>query len=370
MPSGLYKPHTPRPDPKRDARREFPIEDERWNPRSILAGLVGTLLFHLLFFYGIPNSYLDLGLKEPVEEAEEFDIQLVDPEEEAEEEPEPRFIETNRAAPENAPDETDNISGRDQQAANETAPAELSEDRTPAREGEDDVPFDKIISGDLTPPELSPPPAPVEEQPAEAEQTPPSAPQRQDPPPGFEEDRSEEEGTGASIAESTEDPVPGPEKIEGEDEPSEDTELPVFVSPLSGARPSPAPRPRLPRALPGPVRRQETGVSQTGAIAVDAKFSEYGQYLERMIEAVSQRWTALCNSRAYRENSTHVVIEFKVTREGLIRDIATIENTTQALGVLLAQSAIEQGQPYGPWSREMIDTLGEEQTVTFSFHYW
>ncbi|MGH8017319.1 MAG: hypothetical protein ACREIA_03375 [Opitutaceae bacterium] len=369
MPSGLYQPHTPRPDPKRGAPREFPIEEERWNRHSILAGLIGTILFHLLFFFSIPNSYLDLGLKEPADEVQEFDIQLVEPEEEEEEPEQQQFVETNQAAPENAPDETDNFSARDQQAANETEPEELSEDRTPAREGEDDVPFDKMLSGELTEPQVSPPPAP--EQPAVQEQTQPSAPQRQDPLPGFEEGRGEsEEGTGSSIAEPTDNPQPDAEKVEGEDTPSEDTELPVFVSPLTGSQPSPAPRPRLPRALPGPVRRQEAGVSQTGAIAVDAKFSEYGQYLERMIEAVSQRWTALCSSRAYRESSTHVVIEFKVTREGLIKDIATIENTSEALGVLLAQSAIEQGQPYGPWPQEMIDVLGENQTVTFSFHYW
>ena len=80
-----------------------------------------------------------------------------------------------------------------------------------------------------------------------------------------------------------------------------------------------------------------TRLTRRLGLGVNAKFSQYGEYLERMVEAVSQRWNALCASRSYSESSTHVVIEFKVTREGLIKDIATIENTSQALGVLLAQ---------------------------------
>ena len=367
MPSGPYQPHTPRPDPEREALREFPIEDRRWNRESIFIGIVGTILLHLLFIFGVPSSYLDLGVRDEAEPETEFDIKLVDPEEETEEEP--QFVETNQAAPENVPDETNNFSARNQQAANEELPEELSEDRTPAREGEDEVPFDKVFSGELTQPELTTPPA--EETPATPEQTDPSNPQRRDPLPGFEVDESEsEEGTGSSIAESSPQPQPATEKVEGDEKASEDAELPVFKSPLSAERPSPTPRPRLPRATPGPVRRQDVGVSQTGAIAVNAKFSEYGEYLERMVEAISQRWNALCASRSYRESSTHVLIEFKITRDGLIKDMETVENTSQALGVLLVTTAIREGQPYGPWPREMVEVLGEEQTIRFNFHYW
>jgi hypothetical protein len=303
-----------------------------------------------------------MTLQPPEPAGTELDFELVD------EEPTPRFVETNQAAPDNIPDDTTDFSARNQQAAQPDRPEELSRDRTPAREGQEEVPFDKVFSGDLEPQvALTPSPeANPEQQQVEA-----STPQRRDPLPGFEQDEvKSDEGTGSSIADASPKPNPIQERVEGQESENQEAQMPAFTSPLSVERPVPAPRPRLPRATPGPVKRQPVGVSQTGAIGVNARFSEFGEYMERVVEAVSQRWTALCASRSYRESSTNVVIEFKLTRDGMIKDMETVENTAQALGVLLARSAIEQGQSYGPWTKEMVDVLGEEQTITFSFHYW
>jgi hypothetical protein len=373
MPNALPTTPTPRPGSTREVEPRFPIEERGWSRRSILAGVVGTLLFHALFFLAIPASYLDLGL-DSEEQPEEFDIQLVDPDEE-DEAPEPQFVETNRAAPDNVPDDTTNFSARNQQAANETVPETLSPDRTPARDGEEETPFDKIISGELTEPEPPPPPPqpPAEEPTPETPVVEPVPPERQDPLPGFEEDRTEaEEGVGTSKADPSDNPQPVDEPVEGSDREAAQPQLPVFTSPLAAERSTvtPAPRPRLPRAMPGPVRRQQAGVSQTGAVAVNAKFSEYGDYLERMVEAVSQRWHTLNASGAYRESSTFVVVEFVLTRDGLIRNMVVRDSTSQARGILLCRTAVEQGQPYGAWTSDMVEVLGEEQTITFTFHYW
>ncbi len=347
----------------------FPVDDTRWSGRSLAAGLLGTLLFHLLFVFGVPTTLLDLGSTEPETGSSELEFDLAPPEEDEQPEPEPRFVETNREAPDNIPDDTADFSARNQQAANPEPPKELSADQTPAREGETDVPDDRIFAGSLEP-VVDTTPAPEQTSP-QSEPLPPSRPERRDPLPGFEEDETRaEEGAGSSLATRASDPTPVRERVEGTDVESPDTQLPVFTSPLSADRPAPAPRPRLPRALPGPVKAQPVGVSQTGSIGVNARFSQYGEYLERLVEAVSQRWHALCESRSYSERSARVVIEFRITREGLIRGMETVDSTSQALGVLLCRSAIEGGQPYGAWPQDMVDVLGEEQTVTFAFHYW
>ncbi|RME73359.1 MAG: hypothetical protein D6781_00555 [Verrucomicrobia bacterium] len=365
MPAHL-QPHTPVNPEKKKAPPPFfsPFGGRRPSGQSIAVGLIGTVLFHLLFVLGIPRSLLQLDLEEMERVNEPIDILLEEP---PEEEPEPRFVETNQEAPDNEPDEADTFSARNQQAAQEEMPEELSPDHTPATEGEDHEAA-KPIAGELNPPITA---VPAQESPASPEMVDPSNPARKDPLPGFEEDEPvDDEGAGSSIAEASENPSPVDEQILGEETDSDDDRPPVFTAPVVPNRASPAPRPRLPRATPGPIRNQPLGVSQVGRIAVDAKFSEFGDYLERMIEAVSQRWNAMVASRSYGETSVRVVLEFKITRDGTIEDLVVVDSTAKALGILLARSAIEQGQPYGVWPKEMVDVLGESQTITFAFYYW
>jgi hypothetical protein len=63
------------------------------------------------------------------------------------------------------------------------------------------------------------------------------------------------------------------------------------------------------------------------------------------------------------------VLRFSVTRDGMIKDLETTESSSQALGALLCRSAVEGGQSYGEWTKDMVSVLGEQQTVYFSFYY-
>jgi hypothetical protein len=198
-----------------------------------------------------------------------------------------------------------------------------------------------------------------------------SDPQEQTPLPGIEEEENlSEEGVGASLAEDSTNPSPVVEPIEGREEPSEDTEVVGFTAPSDPRRSTPAPRPRLERALPGPVKQQDAGVSQTGYIGVNANFSQFGEYMERMVEAVSQHWDNNCRLAAYSGSGSNVVVEFRLTRDGRIRDLKTKQSTASGLGEQLVKSAIEAGEPYGPWTEDMVQVLGDDETITFRFRYW
>jgi hypothetical protein len=353
--------------PVRPTRASFPLRERRTQSRSITAGIVGTVLFHLLFVFSLPRSYLKIDPNEVKESFREFDIEIItEPEEK-----DPQYAETNPQAPDNEPDETNNFSARNQQAANEELPDELSPDRTPATEGED-LPSTKIISGDLNPP--IPVFAPREmQQPSDASvpTTTPSNPERIDPLPGFEDDVVvTDEGTGMTEAEEIENPKISDEPIDGIEADTDDTDPFALPSTQEASRPTPQPRPRLPRAPPGPVRTQRAGVSQTGRVGYDAKFSQFGEYMERMVEVVTQRWHSLAAVRSYRETTSSVRLEFKLRQDGSIGELYTIDTSAKALGILLCRSAIEQGAPYGSWTQEMVDVLGDEQTITFTFHYW
>lgn len=368
MSTGLQPHSLPPPDHKRrNSHYFFPSEDKRERREPVIVGLILSIIVHAIIIFGIPSSLFELELGESPPEQEEFEILLADPEEPVE----PEFVETNRSAPENIPDNTNNFSARDQQAANEELPDELSEDRTPAREGIDD-PEGKVISGELAPPmEGDPVPPQPEVSGVVYQQENISDPQEQTPLEGVEEEENlSEEGVGASLAEDSPSPSPVVEPIEGREEPSEDTEAVGFTAPADPRRSTPAPRPRLARALPGPVKRQDAGVSQTGYIGVDANFSQFGEYMERMVEAVSQHWHNNCRLAAYSGSGSNVVVEFRMTRDGRIRDLTTKQSTASGLGEQLVKSAIEVGDPYGPWTEDMVQILGDDETITFRFRYW
>lgn len=359
--------------PRRRVDRRLPpavlFGERPWNRGATAAGIIGTLLFHLLVILVTPRSYVVDGFGQRQSPPQELDLVLT-----PFEEPEPEdlhYVETNQAAPENRPDQTKAFSARDQQAANEVEPEEMSTDRTPAREGDDDLPFDKAFTGDLNPP-LDVMPAPELPETAESnpQQTEASSPFEQNPLAGIVEDNTEDsESTGTSVAEAAPNPMPIDKPVEGEETPSEN-ESPVSVAMMpSQERPAPAPRPRLPRALPGPVSHQRAGVPQVGYLGYDANASRFGEYMERMSEAVQQHWENKAANRVY-EPGTRVAVEFDLTRDGAIENLVVREATANGIGVLAVRAALEQGQPYGPWTEDMVTIFGDRETLTFTFYYW
>jgi hypothetical protein len=356
-------------------RTELGLEAAEADRSSIGVGLVATILVNLLLF-AVPGALLESDRSILPASADNVELELVPPEEPPEvmlappepENPAPRYVETNPTTPEGEPPpDTPNESDRNQRAANETAPEELSPDHSPAREGED-LPSNKIVPGEFEPPEPVAPPQP------EGEPTPessPSQPAERDPLPGEVEDQGEsEDGPGTSVAPPTENPEPATERVEGARIESTDTRPFAPASPPSGAqRAQPAPRPRVALTTPGPVQRQVLGVSQTGSIEVDARFSEFGDYIARLVDAVSQHWHELCSANDFSERSTHVVIRFTLTRDGRIHNLTTVEKSSQSVGEYLSRTAIELGQPYGVWTDDMVRSLGAEEPIVLIFYY-
>ncbi|MBE2215673.1 MAG: hypothetical protein IAE82_17505, partial [Opitutaceae bacterium] len=196
---------------------DMPIDLRSWDRRAIGIGVVATLLFHLLFFVAMPRSLIVLDPLDPDAGRLGEDLAIELTEETPEEQPpRPRYVETNPEAPENEPDKTENFSARNQQAANETVPEELSKDKTPAREGEDDVPFDKAFTGSLDQtPAFQPTPATREQQPLQG-QPGSDQPMAQNPPSGFDETRNDDpDGLASSIAKPLPNPKPDAKATEG-----------------------------------------------------------------------------------------------------------------------------------------------------------
>lgn len=380
---------------KRVASRSRGYAVEQW-----LIGLFGTVLAHVLILLFLQQGILKVAREKKEDPYQEFSIELAadDPVEEEDQ----VYTQTNPDVPENEPDDTNRFGARSQQAANEERPEEIDPENRPATESDDNIETDQFLSGSLEDPVLAPPPTATEE--AEQEEAQPQEPapnqpllvavtaseepQRLETPIAGEVDDSqlEEEGIAETASEPTDEaPTNIDELIEGQaEEGSEEPSAkespnvmasvsPPVVDPNSAVLGEVAPRarPQLPRLPAGPVRDSRLGVSSIGQLAADAKASKFGEYMERLIETVSYNWDDLVQRSSSEERNTLVKIRFMLSRDGDVRDIEILEGTTsRAIGIYMCREAIERGIPYGPWPPGLVDMFGDEEDVTFTFHYF
>ena len=345
--------------------------------RSTLIGLLGVLLIHLFLWLVAPHLLRiepSVPLAKASPTAREFSIELAPdtftkpPEKPANPD---KFVETNPDAPENIPDQTQNFSDRNTQVAQEKPTPDGKSDR-PATEGKKDFETTQIVSGRLTNPiehmEAVPPApeTPPVERPAAAVKA------EQNPLPGFEKREGEsKESFGSNIARFPDNARPIPERIEGQ------KGAPLIEGATAD---QPAIDPKRPRPRPQMVKTQnvrpailaqhEFGTKNIGPVAYDAKWSAYGEYLRRMIDSVQIQWERiLVQGTVVPPSGTFVVVKFILNAEGKVSAIAKVDNHSTEQGASAAVSAITDRAPYGVWTDDMRAVLGEQQELTFSFHY-
>lgn len=354
-----------------------------WNDpesRSVTIGVAGMVVIHLLLFFVSPHILrLDHGAASvrPHSPGKEFNIEInPDSFAKAPEKPKDpfKFVETNPEAPENIPDKTENFAARNQQAAQEKPDPDGKNDRA-ATEGKKDFESNQIVSGRLSTPveriEAVEPPSqvPVAEPPV----APPKA--EQTPLPGTEKFEGEnKEGIGASVAKRVENspPTPVPERVEGARD----------VKDLNGAQSmQPAIDPRRPRPRPQIVQQQQVrpailadnkfGTKNAGITGFDARWSNYGAYLQRLVDTVQIQWERLIlQMSAMPANGSTVQVKFVLNDEGRVTNIVNVEGTASDTGQRACVSAITDRSPYGPWTDDMRAVLGSQQELTFTFHYF
>jgi hypothetical protein len=124
------------------------------------------------------------------------------------------------------------------------------------------------------------------------------------------------------------------------------------------------------RVRPAILADNPIGVKGVGPIAYDAKWREYGAYLQRLIDTVQVQWERiLAEGPIYPPSNTNVIVKFIINSEGKITRIVNVENHSSELAARACVSAITGRSPYGRWTGDMKKILGENQEMTFSFHY-
>ena len=343
--------------------------------RSVLIGILGTILIHLLLLLIGPvllrNDSVH-ALARPHATPRQFSIQLAPDTFKLPPKPKAptQFVETNPNAPENIPDKTNNFAARNQQVAQEK-PTLNGKSERPALEGQKEIHSTQIVDGQLVKPvESTPtPPAPITP-PVESRLTAPK--QEQIPFAGFDKKTGDAaDGYTSNIATPSDAAKNIPDKVDGL------KNVPL----IQGATDmQPAIDPHHPRARPQVVKTMQTrpaifeenkfGTQNVGVRAINANWSHYGEYLQKLTEIVQIQFDKLnYESRIYPPVGTTVMVKFSLNSEGQVRiiNVDSSKGTEQAARISVSSIAIPS--PYGPWTDDMKALLGAEEEMIFDFYY-
>jgi hypothetical protein len=125
-------------------------------------------------------------------------------------------------------------------------------------------------------------------------------------------------------------------------------------------------------ALVGEKYRQEGGVERFSVqSSLDVRGSPFGNYDARFVAIVQQCWHELLDQQRYTfDRVGRVVLRFKLSFDGRIKDMETVESNVGEIFTLLCQMAVTKPAPYDKWPTEMRKMIREDfREVMFTFHY-
>jgi len=339
-----------------------------------------TVLLHLFLFLVLPEQLMPVH--RPAEEKEAavtYDIDLSTP-------AELRYAEVNPDVPVNEPDETNQYSFRAQQAADDSPLSD--EENQPKLEGETESL--KVVPGQPEPASPVPPGLyAAQAQPGEGEGTEGGkqgaaaealpAPDQPRPAPDFIQQKPvAEDGPGSS----PEQPGEAPKVLEDPDpeapitiyRQSELAQQPVQSGDGAGgspeARPMPRERPRLaPELITGPLLNSRSSARRRGDLALDATFSEFGEYEQQFYAAIQTGWYQEIEFFQPIDTATRVHVRFRLKSDGTVDNVEAVQTTASKVATVICETAIAKRSPFRPWTAEMVEVFGQERWINVVFNY-
>ena len=348
--------------------------------RSIEIGIACTILFHVFLFWLAPHLPAEkfTGSSNHFSgrpKGHDFNIQLA-PSDVAKVAPKKdpfKFVETNPDAPSNAPDKTNNFSNRDQQSAQPDPSKEKDPDNMPSVKGQDAIKSDNIVTGAKVTPQLGAPPTPTEAEKLEQDQIEQKARAELTPLSGVEKfEGKSDDGVASAISQSKAPTNHAKELQEGKRDATDPTGG-LITSTAGSSKPLPKARPHLTPVRPSILTNKVSGTPNIGVQGLDARWSEYGEYMQEFVDIVDAQWRRInAESAVSPPSGTYVVVTFKLKSNGETEMISvdTAHSNGNKPAIYTCQAAIEARQPYRKWTEQMIAVLGDSQTITFSFYYY
>jgi outer membrane biosynthesis protein TonB len=295
-------------------------EDSLIDIRAAGWAAVGSVVLHLVLFFTLPKTLQMQVL--PVRLVEVSVAPTVIPEHRLP--PSMRLAETNALANRIAPKETPFVAARNQTAAQPVPEKTPTQSSLPRSVGESEA----VRIAQAKPRSID------ESEVMKTEGTPGSA--------------SAVAGAKPKVGESSKDPE---------------------AAPTPAANPD-RPRASLPSGTTGLLLRNNVGVNKVGTVAVDARFSNYGDYAQRMMEAIQSSWWDIID-RMRLESAVRgtVVVRFKLHRDGSITDATILFENVPRLMALACKDAVQSPAPFDAWRADMVALFGTSDDVTITFHY-
>ncbi len=360
----------PSASPREKSRRR-----PRWLPpifldpdsRSVEIGIAATILVHVLLLLFAPHllrtAATTLAPRHPLPPV--FTIQLTP--ESFVRPPPPKFVEANPNANQNIPNKTNNFAAQNQTVAQQKPTPNGKSDR-PALQGRKDFHSTQIVTGELDkqPTARAAPPVPPS-----PPKPPVPAPRRaQAPLPGFDKSEAQDNGNyGSSDAKTAELAKLTPKKVVGVKAAAQVPDATSTAPQIDPKHPQPR-RTLAQRSRPAIFAQNDVGTSNIGLTAIDARWSAYGEYLQRMIETIQIEWyRVLQTSNVEPPVGSTVSIKFRLDSRGRVTEIINVQNSSTEQGKDACLSAVTNRSPYGAWTPDMIATLGHHQDMTFTFYY-
>jgi outer membrane biosynthesis protein TonB len=125
--------------------------------------------------------------------------------------------------------------------------------------------------------------------------------------------------------------------------------------------------------LPGPQMKQNGGTHEKQLVAsFDAKATPFGAYDQRIVEAVTQRWYDLLDSRNFAQDRVgKVTVRFHLNYDGSVSDMQILSSSVGDLFSLVCRNAVEQAAPFGAWPSDMRRMVAMNyREITFTFYYY
>ncbi|HXF11189.1 MAG TPA: hypothetical protein VN625_10425 [Desulfuromonadaceae bacterium] len=194
------------------------------------------------------------------------------------------------------------------------------------------------------------------------------------------EDQAKINGTQTEIIKTEDQSRQSAEQLQPTPPAPEQTHVVVDPGELTMARNNQAPPPARPQKLsqvkpktaPG-LKMMQNGSAARVALApsLDVKATPYGQYDQKFIEAVQQRWYDLLDSQMFALDRTgKVVLRFQLHYDGTISDMTVVENSVGELLGHVCENAVHDPAPFEKWTDDMRHTFGLSREITFTFYYY
>ena len=157
-------------------------------------------------------------------------------------------------------------------------------------------------------------------------------------------------------------PPPGPGKAAARPAPR--------AAPAPVAADPDRPRASIPSGTAGLLLRNSVGVNRAGAVAIDARFSQYGDYTQRMLEAIQSSWWSIIERSQFEGvQRGRVTVRFRLHRDGTVTDATILSNEVTRVMSLACKDAVMAPAPYDIWRADMVALYGESDMVTINFYY-